>query len=319
MDDLNTQLEARGLRIHTIFAPDAPHQGASGLVNDELLGDGPCWHDLGRDILQLVNHFSAHLTHPIIGIGHSYGGHAILRASIMHPSLFTGVILLDPVVQSYKYKNPGMMPAVASSRRVDTWKSKEEAVKYFSSRPFYQAWDPRILPLHMKYGLRDAGKGDGSVTLTTSRYQEVFTFLDCTVENPPGPRTEPAETFSLLPLVKPPTIYIVGQYSPFTSDDLNQDKLTLTPNSEMSIIPNVGHLVAQENPTACAEFSGEFLAKIIPKWLEVAEKDARTPRQRNEFSPDTLKGLKRMGEEAIELMKADKAAKKVAKEAKAKL
>lgn len=197
----------------------------------------------------------------------------------MHPSLFTGIVLLDPVVQSRNYGNPGHVPAVASAKRRDTWPSIEEATKFFASRGFYKSWDPRVLPLHMKYGLRDTGKGDGSVTLTTTKYQEVFTFLDCTTEDGvPGPREEPGATFDLLHLVKPPTIWCVGENSPFTTNELNQEKLKRIPGSELRVVKGAGHLIPQENPMQCALFSADFLSTVIAKWKVEAAEDAKTPR-----------------------------------------
>ncbi|TGZ76889.1 alpha/beta-hydrolase [Ascodesmis nigricans] len=293
-DDLNAELEANGMRIHTIFAIDAAHQGESGVLNEALLGDYPSWHDYARDILQVVNHFAAHLTPPIIGIGHSFGGHAIVRASIMHPSLFSGIVLLDPVVQARKYGNPGHYPAIASAKRRDTWPSLQEATKFFESRAFYKAWDPRVLRVHLQYGLRDTGKGDGSVTLTTTKYQEVFTFLDCTTETGvPGARWEPEETFYLLHMVKTPLLWCIGENSPFTNDDLNQAKLEKVRGSELVVVADAGHLVAQEKPKGCAEYSAKFLSKVVKQWKVEAEEDAGIPRQRV-FRPEVVAGFAKL-------------------------
>lgn len=38
-DDLLSRYESSGLRIRSIWAPDAVHQGASGILNESFLGD----------------------------------------------------------------------------------------------------------------------------------------------------------------------------------------------------------------------------------------------------------------------------------------
>lgn len=101
----------------------------------------------------MINVFGDEMSPPIIGIGHSFGGHAIARAALMHPGLFASIVLLDPVVEEAKVMSgmtPGKLSAPqASAKRVDQWPSFEDAEKYFRSRGFYKLWDPRVLELHL--------------------------------------------------------------------------------------------------------------------------------------------------------------------------
>ncbi|KAF8534564.1 Alpha/Beta hydrolase protein, partial [Trichophaea hybrida] len=98
-DDLLLQLESIGVRVRGIWSLDAVNQGESGVLNEAVIGDQPCWNDLPRDVLHFINTFASHLPPPIFGIGHSYGGHAIVRTSLLHPSLFTAMIPIDPVIE----------------------------------------------------------------------------------------------------------------------------------------------------------------------------------------------------------------------------
>lgn len=147
-DDLLEHLQQQHIGVRAIWAPDAVHQGASGLLNESLIGDQPSWNDFPRDVLHMVNTFAAQLPPPIVGIGHSYGGHAIIRASLMHPALFRSMIMIDPVIEDQTVFE-GNGPAKASARRVDIWPSQADAEKYFRSRGFYKKWDPRCLELHL--------------------------------------------------------------------------------------------------------------------------------------------------------------------------
>ena len=76
-DDLHAALRAAGVGLRGIWAPDAAHQGESAILNDAVLGDQPCWNDFPRDLLQLVNIFGEQMPPPLVGMGHSYGGHAV--------------------------------------------------------------------------------------------------------------------------------------------------------------------------------------------------------------------------------------------------
>jgi hypothetical protein len=89
-----------GFRIRGIWAPDFVGQGASGVRNEEKLGDTGIpsfrvqanivdWLDNSRDLLKMFSLFD--IPQPVIGMGHSMGG------AQMYPSPSTSItpILLD--------------------------------------------------------------------------------------------------------------------------------------------------------------------------------------------------------------------------------
>lgn len=131
-------------------------------------------------------------TPPLVGIGHSFGGAAIVNAALFSPRLFTAVVLLDPVISRYS-STPGDIknsPAAMSIHRRDVWPSRQVAAQSFKKSPFYQSWDERVLKLWLEYGLVPANttalsdnqqkpqSPDGeAVTLATTKHQEVFTYL----------------------------------------------------------------------------------------------------------------------------------------------
>lgn len=106
-----------------------------------------CWNDYSRDVEQMVNCFAEHMPAPRFGIGHSMGGQCIFECAIRNPSLFIAIVGLDPIIQNVQWDGymPGSHPIVASSRRRDIWKSREEAEQYFRTRPYYKTWDPRVV------------------------------------------------------------------------------------------------------------------------------------------------------------------------------
>ncbi|KAL7276239.1 hypothetical protein RUND412_000775 [Rhizina undulata] len=297
-DELLPLYEKSGLRIRSIWAPDAAHQGESGVINEGVLGDDPSWNDLSRDIIHMVNILRDEMPAPIIGMGHSYGGHAVARASLMHPSLFTSLVLIDPVIEEHKSFPAGLFAVRSSVKRRDIWPSREEVEKYFRSKPFYKSWDSRVLDAHIKHGIRDlptATYPDATgVTLTTTKHQEVFTFLRPVPGDPiTFDRPEPTATFRSLNLLKPPVLYIVGGKSPICSPPVNERKMERTPDAEIVTVAEADHLVPMEYPKETAEAAVQFLIRKVNKWGKESEKIQETPIQAL-ISDDFLKGLSKL-------------------------
>jgi len=183
------------------------------------LGNDPSWADHPRDLFLMVNHFREHMKRPLIGIGHSMGGNNLINLSLMHPRLFTSLIMIDPVVQRYPSVQGNYGPARASVRRRELWASRSEAETKLKRSKFYQAWDPRVLDRWLKYGLRDLptrlhpsiptsstpptvsadpslalidpSKEEIPITLATTKHQEVLTFLRANI--PTGEHPNPGE------------------------------------------------------------------------------------------------------------------------------
>lgn len=205
---------------------------------------------------------------PIIGVGHSMGGAQLANLALLHPRLFESLILIDPVIQGKVSVIGNVSPAFASAKRRDLWPSRAEAAKGFKKSKFYQTWDPRVLERWIEHGLRDAptklfpDAKDGQVTLTTTKHQEVMTFLRPNFRNQGGetepdsadftlanrklnhrthadltPYEQPQEpfyrgestiVFNQLPALRPSVLYIFGNKSFLTDDAIIEEKLAKT-------------------------------------------------------------------------------------------
>ncbi|KIW18741.1 hypothetical protein PV08_03030 [Exophiala spinifera] len=207
-EDLSRVLLASkaSVRIRSIWIADVASQGASGVLNEDLLGDDPSHSDYARDIVNLVNIKREEMPRPIIGIGHSMGGLYLVSASLYHPRLFTTLVLLDPVVQprlvETKAGTIDFRPLQFALFRQRAWPSREAAAADLARSPFHKSWDPRALDRWVKYGVRevsvapessnrDEGPGrdittaaaapaaptPAAVVLTTPPSQEAFALL----------------------------------------------------------------------------------------------------------------------------------------------
>lgn len=154
---------------HTTFGP--PQQTAY-------------WLDHARDLLHLTNVFRAQMPRPIIGVGHSFGATIMVHLALMHPRLFSSLVMIDPTMSRKIRFGPlyGFNTMRASASRRDLWPSRAEAERSVRKNKFYATWDPRAIHCLVKFGYRDCptklypDKKDGEVTLTTTKHQECFTY-----------------------------------------------------------------------------------------------------------------------------------------------
>ncbi|EAW09077.1 uncharacterized protein ACLA_078250 [Aspergillus clavatus NRRL 1] len=303
-DNIYEQLRGQNRRIRSIWIADVAQQGQSGILNQSILGDDPDWFDHSRDLLSMINQFQDQIVQPLVGIGHSLGGAQLAHLSLLHPSLFEGLILFDPVIQC---ENPNHKYAQASTYRQDLWCSREQAVGKFKSNPFYQAWDPRVFEKWVQYGLRNLPTelypvtqetGPAAVTLTTTKAQELFHFMrpsyvdersglprgtpeeDMHPDDIDGSsfhRPEPAWMFRHLPEVKPAVLYLFGEKSDLSLPAARRDKVMTTGTGVggsgglargmvQEVVLPCGHLIPMELVKESAEASAAFLDARIFMW-----------------------------------------------------
>lgn len=181
----------------------------------------------------------------------------------MHPRLFTTLVLLDPVIQSFSSAPPTSeeSPTRMSTFRRDVWPSRTAATEGYTKSNFYQAWDPRVIERQIKYGLRDlptaihpsypAQGDDVPVTLSTTKHHEVFSFLRPNYEGSghegrpvnrkkhpdvhpgldtiyPFYRPEIPSIYFRLPEVRPSVLYVFGELSYMSSPEAIETKLAQT-------------------------------------------------------------------------------------------
>ncbi|RPB14877.1 alpha/beta-hydrolase [Morchella conica CCBAS932] len=273
--DLHSAYSASGQRIRSIWALDAAHQGASGILNERHLGDEPSWNDLPRDVLHAVNTFAAQMPAPLVGVGHSFGGHAVVRAALMHPGLFEALVLLDPVVEeNERFPHVASHPAAATARRRDicVWRSSGLGLDGWLTAGDGQKHGFRALPTAI---YPDAT----GVTLATTKHQEVYTFLRRMPDGTLG-RPEPGVTFRALKQLVPPVLYIVGSESTVCIPEVNQRKMENTPKAEMEMVEGAGHLVPMEAPGETAALAARYLVRLVKRWGKGVEKDEGVVRER---------------------------------------
>lgn len=242
---------------------------------------------------------------PIIGLGHSFGASILANVALMHPRIFSTLILMDPVISRYSSGPNPRGPASASAKRRETWPSREEATKSFHRSPFYKSLDPRVLDLWTEHGVRQV-PGENAVTLTTTRDQEVFTYIrpswesydekgqtllrpdlipdvDATLNKGGWPtypvyRPEGPQTLRCLPHLRPTVLYIFGGKSDISTPELQSEKMALTASGiggsggargghvKKIVNEDCGHLIPFENPKFCAGAAANWIREAFDRW-----------------------------------------------------
>jgi pimeloyl-ACP methyl ester carboxylesterase len=118
------------------------------------------WRAFAGDVIAAAEH-SSH--EPVIGIGHSLGGHAIVQAAALQPRLFSQLVLIDPVIfleAAYGSRSNEPNPAL---RRRSYFALVDEMKEKLGSRPPFSKWNERVFNDYCQYGLLP--KPEGGFTL----------------------------------------------------------------------------------------------------------------------------------------------------------
>jgi lipase len=113
------------------------------------------WRNFGQDVAELgaVLGLSG-----AIGVGHSMGGHAVALAAALRPSMFSSLVLIDPVIRSRgAYVGPWREAHFVAKRR-NRWTSPQEMFDRFQNRPPFATWDQAVLRDYCEYGLLPDGE-----------------------------------------------------------------------------------------------------------------------------------------------------------------
>lgn len=311
----------------------------------------------------MINHFRKQMRRPFVGIGHSMGGCQIVNLSLMHPRLFTTLVLIDPVLARLNLAEGTTPAAVASTRRRDRWPNRKAAETGFLKSKFYQSWDPRVFKNWIQYGLRDlpthlypnandnhvvssesstktpnndAQQREREVTLTTTKHQEVLSFMRPVFpsEEFPNPavdanprahadldpetrqvlpfyRPEPLSTFRRLPFLRPSVLYQFADQSGLSDPLLVAERMAITGvgaggsggvqkgRVKQVTFKGVGHLIPMEITNDSAEVAAEWIVPELHRWAEFENLD----RAEQEEVPRHLRN--QMGEKYVNAMLGD--------------
>ncbi|KAE9362647.1 hypothetical protein N431DRAFT_490406 [Stipitochalara longipes BDJ] len=298
-DDLLSIITPKQLKIRNIFIITHPHLSPSSL-NPSLTKDGSRISDSSRDLLFVVNHFRDTILHPIIGIGHSVGASQLVTLSLMHPSLFTSLALIEPIISNNPSEAGVEKLALAAIRRRREWKTRAEAEAYFGKA--WAKWDPRVRERWNSSALisSDAKSVDGKTELAWGRVQELGSYMDSSelqaiaagevVQSGKGSAVwtpYPPQIWERIKDLGVHTLFVCGNESAQNGDvsrkhwedvTATNEKLWLRGferKVELLKMECIGHLAPMEAPKKCAEHVGAWIEAEMKLWWKDWDKNRR--------------------------------------------
>lgn len=261
-----------------------------------------------------------------------------IHLSLLHPRLFHSLALVEPVIQPEDPIGPNA--ALPSTFRKDLWPSRAIAEASFRSNPFFKAWEPRVLENYLRYGLRDtptklypaSQKNDtdiGSVTLTTTKHQEAWSYVRSNFVNMPDDDKahlvaakldkkdaktlfnypDMVMTFQNLPHVRPNLLWVFGTTSYLNASAKEQDEKitrsgiglggsggTKLGRVEKKTIEG-GHMLPFEKVEECACALATWLKRQIEDFRKTEEfwqtfRSGRSDRAMTTLSREWMKNIK---------------------------
>jgi pimeloyl-ACP methyl ester carboxylesterase len=210
---------------------------------ETLVWDFPChgsapklehpidWWDLGTWTLSQL---SATLG-PLIGVGHSMGGAALLMAEIKAPGTFAALLLIEPIVFPPPFeRREGALSAQALKRK-NHFESRVDARANFAGKLPFSAWNRMAFDGYIDCGLVETADG---IELACRPADEAEIYRGATQHG----------VWDLLGNLDPPVTILAGANSDTHSLEVVQRLAKRIPRSEYQIIAGAGHFLPMEMP-----------------------------------------------------------------------
>ncbi len=217
------------------------------------------WDIFAEDLKILIEQ---KMSPPVIGIGHSLGAVSTYIAAAQYPHLFSGIVLIDPVILPRRLLwlitalkllgLRGNLPlAKMARRRRRIFKGKQEALRLFTAgRGIFKTWSKEFVHAYLECGLFEK--------------DEKTAILKC------DPELE-AQIFESIPLnvwryaknIRCPMLAVRGELSDIFFADVAERLKDLIADYELQTIPNSGHFPPMEKPRESAHLILDFIRRKI--------------------------------------------------------
>lgn len=200
------------------------------------------WWDVGKDVAELASGHS-----PVIGIGHSAGGAALLLAELTRPATFASLLLVEPIVFPPPYgRFPDNPMSAMARRRRDRFTSREEAYANWSSKPAFARWESRALWAYAKGGLRSDGE---EFTLKCARDDEAEFFMAATEHR----------AWDRLGEIRLEVTILAGEHSTTHQEPFLRHLAAQFADADYEIVPATSHMIWMERPGVIAAHAAKLI------------------------------------------------------------
>jgi pimeloyl-ACP methyl ester carboxylesterase len=198
------------------------------------------WHILADDVLAVADRLNLR---PLLGVGHSAGGAALLLAEEDRPGTFAALYLYEPIVSPADRPpppDPDHPLATAARRRVEVFPSRQAAYDHYAGKPPFSAFSEAALAAYVEHAFAELD--DGSVQLKCRGADEARVYA--------GGLSHDA--YAHLDRVRCPTVVARGQHSRAFGAEVAPALAARLPDARVEELPGLGHYGPMEDPDAVA-------------------------------------------------------------------
>jgi pimeloyl-ACP methyl ester carboxylesterase len=209
--------------------------------------DDHAWSHFAEDVTETLSAIEG----PVVGVGHSMGGAALLRSALDHPGRFVGQVLVEPIIfPPFSFDGDDHPLVLGAARRRREFGAPGEALANFAAKAVFAKWDPDALAAYIEGGLVPEGE---RWVLACEPADEAATFRASGSDG----------VFDRLAEVPIPVWLVVGAdtdtYPPGYVDVL----LDRMAGSRLVTVPEAGHFVPMEQPVALARVIVEATSRFL--------------------------------------------------------
>jgi pimeloyl-ACP methyl ester carboxylesterase len=239
-----------------IFASDIRGHGGSEQPNIERIRN---WTVFARDLKTMIEQT---MVPPVIGMGHSLGAVTTYIAAAKYPHLFSGIVLIDPVILPYRLLwqiaavkmlgLSGKLPlARTARRRRRIFQGKKQALKLFTAgRGIFKKWSQEFVQAYLECGLLEKDSETAVLTCDPELEAQIF-------------ESVPVGVWRYAKKISCPVLAIRGELSDTFFAESAQRLKSRIADYELKTIANSGHFIPMEKPLECAEAIKDFLHRKL--------------------------------------------------------
>lgn len=225
----------------------------------QTLGRIDHWKIFAED---LKNFIDKKMNAPVIGIGHSLGAVTTYIAAATYPDLFSGIILIDPVILPKRIlflmsllRATGLIGkfhlAKGARRRKKIFSGKSEALQRFTSgRGIFKSWSPEFVDAYLECGLLEEDENTAILKCDPELEAQIF-------------ESAPADAWKYAQMITCPVLAIRGEKSDTFYPDAAESLKKYIKDYTLVTVPDTGHFIPMEKPEECAMVIKDFIRKKI--------------------------------------------------------
>lgn len=228
------------------LSPGAPDVAPADAFDD--------WNLIADDLLRFLDQ---QRLEGIIGVGHSLGAVATMKAALREPQRFRALVLIEPV-----FLPPAVLDAarahpqaaaerpfvLAARRRRDRWPDRQAAFDRYREKRVFANFPDETLWDYVNEGLHDDAT-TGEVVLSFPRAWEAAFYAH-----------PPLDVWDEIPRLSLPTLAVRGAASDTLFPDAWALWQTLQPSAAFLEMSDAGHMLTLEAPDGAAA--------VVLHWLE---------------------------------------------------